>query len=203
MTRRLCESMKTNFRVRNCPICHLKSLDRLGLLVVFFLRRYRRCNSTSEEIRMNNKLVSCLIAGALGTTLALASPALARGGGGGGGMHGGGMGGGMHSGGMHFGGMSGGMHSGGMHFGGMSGGPHFSGARFASAPFAHHGFSPRSSRFAFRDHDHFHHRFFHHRFNRFAFFGAPYAYAAYNDCWRRVWTSYGPQWVDVCGDYGY
>ena len=36
---------------------------------------------------MNNKLLSCLIAGALATTLALASPALARGGGGG---HGGG-----------------------------------------------------------------------------------------------------------------
>jgi hypothetical protein len=143
----------------------------------------RRCKFNHGGIGMNNKLLSCLIAGALGTSLALASPALARGGGGG----------------MHSGGMGGGMHSGGMHFSGMGGGQHFSGGRFAGAHFAHAGFSPRSSRSAFRDHDHFHHRFFHHRFHRFA----PYAYAAYNSCWRRVWTSYGPQWVDVCGDYGY
>ena len=39
---------------------------------------------------MNNKLLSCLIAGALTTTLALASPTFGRGGGMGGGMHGGG-----------------------------------------------------------------------------------------------------------------
>ena len=32
-------------------------------------------------------------------------------------------------------------------------------------------------------------------------FGAPFAYAAYDSCWRRVWTSYGPQWVNVCYDY--
>ena len=45
---------------------------------------------------MNNKVLSRLVVGALATTLALASPALARGGGGGGGGgHGGGMGGGM------------------------------------------------------------------------------------------------------------
>jgi hypothetical protein len=106
---------------------------------------------------------------------------------GGGGMAGGGMGGGMHAGAMG---------------GGMSGGRHFSGNSFAAAPFAHPGFSPRSSRFAFRDRDGFRHRF-HHRFNRFAFVGAPFAYAAYDSCWRRVWTSYGLQWVDVCGDYGY
>ncbi len=36
--------------------------------------------------------------------------------------------------------------------------------------------------------DGFHHRFFHHRFHRFAFIGAPFAYAAYDSCWRRVWT---------------
>jgi len=30
---------ETNFRVRNCRLCHLKSLHPLGLLVVFFLRR--------------------------------------------------------------------------------------------------------------------------------------------------------------------
>jgi hypothetical protein len=136
---------------------------------------------------MNNKLLSCFIAGVLGTTLALAPPAFARGGGGG--MHGGGMGG-------HFGGMGGGMH-----FGGMRGGAHFSGGHFAGAHFAHAGFSPR---FAFRGRDGFRHRaFFHHRFNRFAFVGAPYAYAAYDSCWRRTWTPYGLQWVNVCGDYGY
>jgi hypothetical protein len=158
----------------------------------------RRCKFNHGGIAMNKKLLSCLIAGALATTLALAAPAFARGGGGGG-MHGGGMGGGMHAGGMG-GGHFGAMHGGGMHFGGMSGGAHFSSGRFAGAHFAHAGFSPRSSRFAFRDHDHFHHRFFHHRFHRFGFYGA---YAAYDSCWRRVWTSYGPQWVDVCGDYGY
>ena len=37
---------------------------------------------------MNSKVLSCLIAGALATSLALASPVLARGGGGGGGGHG-------------------------------------------------------------------------------------------------------------------
>jgi hypothetical protein len=84
----------------------------------------------------------------------------------------------------------------------MSRGMHFSGGRFAGTHFAHAGFSHRS-RFAFHDRGHFFHHRFHHRFHRFAFFGAPYAYAAYDSCWRRVWTSYGPQWVDVCGDYGY
>jgi hypothetical protein len=134
---------------------------------------------------MNNKLLSCLVAAALGTSLALASPVLARGG------HGGGGGGG----GMH-GGMGGGMHSGGMHVGGM-GGAHFGGSRFAGARFAHAGFSPGFSRVAFHGHR------FHHRFHRFAFVGAPFAYAAYNSCWRRTWTPYGLQWVDVCSDYGY
>jgi hypothetical protein len=67
--------------------------------------------------------------------------------------------------------------------------------------FAHAGFSPRFSHVAFRDG--FHHRFFHHRFHRFAFFGAPFAYASYDSCWRRVWTQYGVQVVNVCGDYGY
>jgi hypothetical protein len=31
---------ETNLRVRNCRICHLKSLHPLGLLIVLFLRRY-------------------------------------------------------------------------------------------------------------------------------------------------------------------
>lgn len=144
---------------------------------------------------MTNKILSCLIVGALGTSLALASPAFARGGGGGGGGHGGGMGGG-HGG----GGWGGGMHAGGMgggpHFGGMVGGMRFSGTHFAPG---HAAFAPRFSHFAFRDH-----RFFrHHRFNRFAFVGAPFAYAAYDTCLRRVWTPYGVRWINVCGDYGY
>jgi hypothetical protein len=142
------------------------------------------------EDGMNNKLLGCLVAGALGATLALSPSALARGGGGGGGHggHGGGMG--MHAmgGGMGMHAMGGGM---GMHAmgGGMRAGPHFG------------GIGPRFSHVAFRDG--FHHRFFHHRFHRFAFFGAPFAYASYDTCLRRVWTPYGPQWVNVCGDYGY
>jgi hypothetical protein len=135
---------------------------------------------------MNNKLLSCLVAGALSATLALAPPAFARGGGGGGGGHGGGMGGGMHASGMG-GGMRGGGMGGGMHFAAMGGGAHFAGPHFAHV-----------GRFGFRDRDHFHHRF-----HRFAFFGAPYAYASYDSCWRRVWTPYGLQWANVCGDYGY
>jgi hypothetical protein len=143
---------------------------------------------------MNNKVLSCLMAGALSAALALAPPAFARGGGHGGGMGGGhgGMGGGMHGGGM------GGMHGGGMRFGGMGGGARFSGGHFAGARFAHAGFAPRFSRAAFHNH-----RFFHHRHHRFAFIGAPYAYASYDSCWRRVWTPYGLQWADVCGGYGY
>jgi hypothetical protein len=139
---------------------------------------------------MISKLVSCLVAGALGATVAVTSPALARGGGGGGGgMHGGSMGGGMHAGGM----------AGGMHFGAMGGGMRFGGSRFAGAHFVHAGFSPRFSRFGFRDH-----RFFRHdRFHRFAFVGAPFLYADYyyDGCWRTAWTPYGQQWVNACGYY--
>jgi len=57
---------------------------------------------------MNNKLLSYLVAGMIGATLAFASPVFARGGGG----HGG------HGGGMHFGGHHGGGHFG--HGGGFS-----------------------------------------------------------------------------------
>jgi hypothetical protein len=121
--------------------------------------------------------------------VALAPPALARGGGGGGG-HGGGFGGGHFGGGMH-------AMGGGMHFGGM-GGQRFGGARFAAMPRT--AFAPRFA------HTAFHRPFFHHRFHhrRFAFVGAPYLYAGYYDgCWRRVWGAYGPQWVNVCASYGY
>ena len=173
-------------------------MDHLALLVVFFLRRYSSLQFNHGGIGMSSKILNGLIAGAMAATLALASPVLARGGGGGGG-HGGGMGGGMHG-----GGMGGGMHvggmGGGMHIGGMGGGPRFSGgSHFAGARFAHGGFSPRFSNFAFRHHGHF----IHHRFHRFAFVGAPFAYAAYDSCWRRVWTPYGLQWTNVCGDYDY
>ena len=144
---------------------------------------------------MNNKLLNRLVVGVLATTLALASPALARGGGHGGGMgggmHAGGMGGGMHGGGMRFGG-------GGPHFGAMSGGAQFSGRSFTGARFAHAGFSPRFSGFAVHDR-----RFFHHRHHRLAFIGAPFIYANYDGCWRRVWTPYGLRWANVCNAYGY
>jgi hypothetical protein len=174
----------------------LKSPDPLALLVVFFLRRDPSLQFNHGGTGMKNKVLSCLIAGALAATLALASPALARGGG-----HGGGFGGGhFGGGGMHFGGMGGGAHFGGARWGGMGGGPRFAAAHWGGMNrgmhFTHAGFSPRFSRFAF------HHRF-HHRFNRFAFIGAPFAYAAYDSCWSRVWTPYGPQWVNLCGDYGY
>ena len=149
---------------------------------------------------MNNKLLSYLIAGALGTTLVLASPALAFHGGGGGGG-GGGMGGGMHAGGGMGGGTAVGGMSAGARFGAMSGSPAFSGGHSTSMAFAHPGFAPRSSTFrssTFADRDHFGH----HRFHRFAV-GVPFGYAAYDSCWRRVWTPYGLRWVDVCNDYGY
>jgi hypothetical protein len=95
---------------------------------------------------------------------------------------------------MHFGGMGGGMGGarfaaigGGPRFGGFAG-PRFAGGRFAGAHFAHG-------------------HFFHHRFNRFAFFGFPGVYASYgyydDGCWTQVWTRYGWQSVNVCGNYGY
>ena len=129
---------------------------------------------------MTSRLISCVVAGALGATVGLTSPVQARGGGG--------MGGGMHAGGM----------SGGMHFGAMGGGMRIGGSRFAGTHFVHSGFPSRSSRFAFRDR-----RFFRH--DRFAFVGGPFLYDGdygyYDGCWRRAWTSYGPQWVNVCGYY--
>jgi hypothetical protein len=152
---------------------------------------------------MNQKLLNCLTIGALVSALSLASPALGRGG------FGGGMGGGMHGGAM--GGIGGGMHGGafasmgrGTAVGAMGGtrfGPQFNGARFANGRFVHAAFSPRFSSFAF--HHGFHHPFSHRRFNRFAFVGIPFAYAAYDSCWSQVWTSYGPQLINVCAGYGY
>jgi hypothetical protein len=136
---------------------------------------------------MSNRLANYFIAGALVSTLALASPALAFRGGGG-------MGGGM---GMH--GMGGGMA---MHP--MGAGPRVGTMSFAAAPMSRAAFGPGFSRSAFPHHAHFfHNRFFHRRFNRFAFVGAPYFYAGYDDCWRQVWTRYGLQWFNACGYYGY
>jgi hypothetical protein len=162
-------------------------------LVVLLLRRHPSPQFNHGGIEMNSKVLSCLVAGALSVTLALASPAFAHGGGGGGGGHGGGGGGGMHGGmgggGGHFGGMGGGGHfggMGGMHFGGMGGG------HFAGAHFAHGGF-----------HGGFRHRVFDRRLHRFVFIGGPYVYADYDSCYRRVWTPVGLRWVNICGDYGY
>jgi hypothetical protein len=146
---------------------------------------------------MNNKVLGRLIAGALATTLALASPALARGGGGGGGH--GGMGGHASAmgGSMRGGAMGGAMQFSAMRGNGMIGGTQFSGSRFAGSPLAAHAaLSPRFSGLGFRGHHH-------HHFHRFAFFGGPFVYAAYDSCWRRAWTPYGLQWVNVCYDYGY
>jgi hypothetical protein len=154
--------------------------------------------ATTEDFSMSNRFANYLIAGALVSALALASPALAfRGGGGmgGGGAHGvGGMGGGMA---MH--GMGGGMA---MHPMGM--GPRVGATSFAAAPMSRAAFGPGFSRSAFPHHANFlPHRFFHRRFNRFAFVGAPFYYAGYDDCWRQVWTRYGVQWVNACGYFGY
>ena len=117
-------------------------------------------------------------------------------------MHGGGMGGfagGMH-GGMGVGGMRG--MAGSPHFAAIGPGPGFSGPGFsrpgfAGTPFTRGAFGPHFSHFGFH-----HHHFFHHR--RFAFFvGGPFYDYGYDSCYQRVWTAYGPRWVNVCGDYGY
>jgi hypothetical protein len=116
---------------------------------------------------------------------------------------------------MHVGGMGGFRGMSGSHafaaigpgprFGGVAGGSRFVGTRFGTAPFAHAAFTPGFSRFGFHNRFAFHNRFFHNRFRRFAFVGGPFFYAdyGYDSCWSRVWTAYGLQWVNVCGDYGY
>jgi hypothetical protein len=78
-------------------------------------------------------------------------------------------------------------------------------SRAALAPgFSRTALAPRFSRAAFVPHHpfFFHHRF--HHFRRFAFVGGPFFYASYYDgCWRRVWTAWGPQWINVCSDYSW
>jgi hypothetical protein len=173
----------------------LKLENNFGLLIVVLSATGSiTVAATTEDFSMN-RFASYLIAGALVSALALASPALAfRGGGGmgGGGARGvGGMGGGM------------GMHGMAMHPMGV--GPRAGAMSFAAGPMSHAAWGPGWSRSAFAHNSthFFHHRFFHHRFNRFAFVGIPYAYASYDYCWNRVWTRFGPQWVDVCGNYAY
>jgi hypothetical protein len=163
-----------------------------------------------EDSSISNRLASYFIAGALVSALALASPALAKGGGGGGmgggggGMGGGGgehgMGGGMGMGAGH--GLSGvtGTHSMGMVGHPMGVAPQMGARSFATMPTSRAAFAPAFSHPAFPHHAFFHHH--HNRFNRFAYGGGDYFYAGYDDCWRRVWTAYGPQWVNLC-DYGY
>jgi hypothetical protein len=163
---------------------------------------------------MSNRLANYFIAGALVSALALASPALARGGGGGGmGMGGGGggmgmgtghgMGGAMGIGTGHGMGSVTGMHSMGMVGHPMGVAPHVGARSFATMPMSRAAFAhPVFSHPVFPHHAFFHHH--HNRFNRFAFVGGgDYFYAGYDDCWRRVWTAYGPQWVNLCADYGY
>jgi hypothetical protein len=118
------------------------------------------------------------------------------------------MGGGM---GMGMGGgrgMGGGMGMGGMGMGrGAIGARSFAAMPMSRAAFAPHfsraAFAPRFSRAAFVSHHpfFFHHRF--HRFNRFAFVGGPFFFAGYDSCWSRVWTAWGPQWINVCSDYSW
>jgi hypothetical protein len=76
----------------------------------------------------------------------------------------------------------------------------WAGARWAGAGWARPGFSPRFAHAAFPRG-----RFFHHRFRRFAFVG-PFAfadYSYYDSCWQTIWTAWGPQWTNVCVNYGF
>jgi hypothetical protein len=177
----------------------LKLENNFGLLIVVLSATGSiTVAATTEDFSMSNRSANYLIAGALVSALALAPPALAFRGGGGMGMGGGthGMGGGM---GMRGIGMGGGMA---MHPMGV--GPRVGATSFAAAPMSRAAFGPGFSRSAFPHHaNFFHHRFFHRRFNRFAFVGAPFFYAGYDDCWRQVWTRYGVQWVNACGYFGY
>jgi hypothetical protein len=134
-------------------------------------------NSAPRTKVMNRKLVSCVTIGAVAAALALATPVMARGGGASGG-HGGGPGGaGGRSGGRVFDGMG---HSAGR---GAFTGP--GGSRFAGRPFGdQREFAGRfNGRPRFRD--------------RGSDYTADYDYG----CWRRAWTPYGWNWVNIC--YGY
>ncbi|RZN12747.1 hypothetical protein CWO90_45600, partial [Bradyrhizobium sp. Leo121] len=58
----------------------MKSKELLALLIVLLLRRDASLQFNQGGIGMKSKLVNSLIAGALTTALAFASPAFARGG---------------------------------------------------------------------------------------------------------------------------
>lgn len=149
---------------------------------------------------MTRKLTRILVASVLGTALALAPAAFGHGGGGGG--HGGGGGGGGMGVGGGMGGMGGRGAVGGLGGRGVVGGrsvggaadprvggfgrPAVVGQRFGATAWT------RAPRYVL------HNRVLRHR--RFAFFGAPY-YSYYDSCWQTVWTGFGTQWVNVCGDY--
>ncbi len=123
---------------------------------------------------MKKKLLSCLVTGALAMTLALASPAFARGGGHGGGGHGGGGGGGTAA---------------ELVVAGTAAA--WVAAGTAAACISPVGILPMQDSHGF---------FHHHHFHRFGFVGLSYGY---DGCWRRAWTPYGLRWVNVCSDYNY
>jgi hypothetical protein len=165
---------------------------------------------------MQTKLLGCLAA--MAAAIVVATPAMAFRGGGG--FGGGGFGGGGFHGGFGGGGFHGGFGGGGFRGGMVTGRSVFvpGGNRFAGAPFAgrHFAINRFNNPFFFRNRFFLHNRFFpfRHRFfrNNFFFVGAPffgfgawpyyYDYAAYDGCWRRIWTGYGWQWTNICYDYG-
>jgi hypothetical protein len=133
---------------------------------------------------MERKLLGRIAVVALSATLGLASPAMAFHGGFGG-MHGG-FGGGFH------GGMGGGFQGGGFH-GGMGGfrGGMVAGRGMMAPPGARFG----GARFAFHNHRHFR------NFVAVGFGGGYWPYYYDDGCWRRAWTSWGWQWVNICTGY--
>jgi hypothetical protein len=166
---------------------------------------------------MKRKLFVSLAAIALGAAFGWVTPAMAfHGGGFGGGMHAGGFGG-VRAGGMGFGGggFGGGMHAGG--FGGVrAGGMGFGGGGFHGGVAAATGVgrgaiaAPSFHRFGgapvgFQHNLAFRHDFIVRHRRNVAVFGAPFFYGDFygDGCWRRVWTSAGWQWANICGDFGY
>ncbi len=133
--------------------------------------------------------VAVIATGSIGAALARGGGGMGGHGGGGGmgGHGGGGMGGHAGMSGVGHAGMSGMGHAGsgmgrGMGFGRPMGFSHPGFNRFAGTPHFGH-FAHRY--FAFR-----HHRFFRRRFAFVGVFG--------DDCWTRIWTRWGWQWIYVC-----
>ena len=131
-----------------------------------------------------------VLAAVAAVTFASAADVSARGGGGhGGGGHGGGGHGGGGHGGMGHAGFSSGMR------GGPGGFAAFSGSRSVGSMSRTGSTAWNGNRFVGRGHVRHGHRFFR---TRFAFFGAPYGYGYYDDCYARVWTRWGWRWQYVC-----